>query len=112
MSWVGMREGARAEWRFLTVTFPGKPPTVDRSQINGTLNRYLYISMSHSKPEMLDQHYTVSEVAKLLNVHEMTVRQWYSKNLLKIQRVGRKSVRIASEDLQKFLVQCNQERLA
>ena len=63
--------------------------------------------MSQIKSIAVDQHYTVAEVAELMNVHEMTVRQWYWKNGLKIQRVGRKGVRIAAADLKAFLVQCN-----
>lgn len=55
----------------------------------------------------VDQHYTVSDVAELLNVHEMTVRQWYTKNGLRIQRIGRKGVRIAATDLRAFLEDCN-----
>ena len=55
----------------------------------------------------VDQHYTVSEVAELLGVHEMTVRQWYTKKSLKVQRVGRKSVRISAGELRTFLDQCN-----
>jgi hypothetical protein len=39
----------------------------------------------------------------------MTVRQWYWKKGLKIQRVGRKGVRIAAADLKTFLVQCNRQ---
>lgn len=68
--------------------------------------------MSQSKPVTVDQHYTVSEVAELLGVHEMTVRQWYTKKSLKIQRVGRKSVRIAAGDLKGFLAECNRSRAA
>jgi len=67
----------------------------------------LYTDMSQTKSITVDQHYTVAEVAELLNVHEMTVRQWYWKNGLKIQRVGRKGVRIAAADLTTFLLQCN-----
>jgi excisionase family DNA binding protein len=63
--------------------------------------------MSQTKSSTVDQHYTVAEVAELLNVHEMTVRQWYWKKGLKIQRVGRKGVRIAAADLKEFLNQCN-----
>jgi excisionase family DNA binding protein len=63
--------------------------------------------MNQTKSIAVDQHYTVAEVAELMNVHEMTVRQWYWKNGLKIQRVGRKGVRIAAADLRAFLVQCN-----
>ena len=37
----------------------------------------LHIDMSQTKSIAVDQHYTVAEVAELLNVHEMTVRQWY-----------------------------------
>jgi excisionase family DNA binding protein len=66
--------------------------------------------MSQSKPVTVDQHYTVSEVAGLLSVHEMTVRQWYTKKFLKVQRVGRKSVRIAAADLKAFLDRCNRGR--
>ena len=58
----------------------------------------------------VDQHYTVSEVAELLSVHEMTVRQWYAKKFLKVQRVGRKGVRIAAVELKAFLDQCNRGR--
>ena len=64
--------------------------------------------MNQTKSITVDQHYTVAEVAELLNVHEMTVRQWYWKKGLKIQRVGRKGVRIAAADLRAFLDQCNQ----
>lgn len=68
----------------------------------------LYINMSHTESEVLDQYYTVAEIAKMLNVHEITVRQWYVKNNLKIQRVGRKGVRIAARDLKAFLAQLNE----
>ena len=60
----------------------------------------------------VDQHYTTSEVAELLSVHPMTVRQWYTKNELKIQRIGRKGVRIAAGDLKTFLDRCNRDRTA
>ena len=63
--------------------------------------------MSQTKSSTVDQHYTVAEVAELLNVHEMTVRQWYWKKGLRIQRVGRKGVRIAAADLKAFLDHCN-----
>jgi len=63
--------------------------------------------MSLNKSIIVDQHYTVSEVAELLHVHEMTVRHWYWKNGLRIQRVGCKGVRIAAADLKTFLDQCN-----
>ena len=65
--------------------------------------------MSHTESAILDQYYTVSEVARLLNVHEMTVRQWYWNRNLKIQRVGRKGVRIAACDLKAFLANINLE---
>jgi excisionase family DNA binding protein len=68
--------------------------------------------MSQSKPVTVDQHYRVSEVAELLSVHQMTVRQWYTMDHLKIQRVGRKGVRIAAGDLRAFLDACNQDRTA
>jgi excisionase family DNA binding protein len=76
------------------------------------LSAVLYIGMNHTQLEMLDQHYTVAEVARLLNVHEMTVRDWYWKGNLKIQRVGRKGVRIAAWDLKVFLAQLNEDRVA
>lgn len=63
--------------------------------------------MNQNMSIAVDQHYTVAEVAKLLNVHEMTVRHWYWEKGLKIQRVGRKGVRIAAADLKAFLNQCN-----
>jgi excisionase family DNA binding protein len=66
----------------------------------------LYTSMSHSKPVFVDQHYTVAEVAALLRVHQMTVRHWYSKQGLRIQRVGKQGVRIAARDLRSFLEKC------
>lgn len=66
--------------------------------------------MSHTESQMLDQHYTVAEVASLLHVHEMTVRQWYVKKGLRIQKVGRKGIRIAAWDLKMFLAQFNEWR--
>jgi len=78
----------------------------------GQLSAALYIGMNHTQLEMLDQHYTVGEVARLLNVHEMTVRDWYWKGNLKVQRVGRKGVRIAAWDLKAFLAQLNEDRVA
>ena len=68
----------------------------------------LHIRMSQSKSETVEQHYTVAEVAALLRVHEMTVRNWYSKKGLRIQRVGRLGIRIASSDLKLFLEAFNQ----
>jgi len=68
------------------------------------------MDMSHTEPQMVDQHYTVAEVAKLLRVHEMTVRQWYVKKGLRIQKVGRKGVRIAAWDLKMFLAQFDEKR--
>lgn len=68
----------------------------------------LYISMSQSKSENIEQHYTVAEVAALLRVHQMTVRNWYSKRGLRIQRVGEHGIRIASSDLKEFLAAFNQ----
>ena len=78
----------------------------------GQLSAVLYIGMSHTQLERVDQYYTVAEVARLLNVHEMTVREWYWKRDLKIQRVGRKGVRIAAWDLKVFLAQLNKDRVA
>jgi Mn-dependent DtxR family transcriptional regulator len=53
--------------------------------------------MNHTQLEMLDQYYTVGEVAKLLNVHEMTVRDWYWKENPRVQRAGRIGKRIYLE---------------
>jgi excisionase family DNA binding protein len=64
--------------------------------------------MSQSKSENVEQHYTVAEVAALLRVHQMTVRNWYSKKGLRIQRVGKLGIRIASNDLKVFLAAFNQ----
>ena len=80
--------------------------------MKGTFSVALYIGMSQNPLEMLDQYYTVAEVARLLNVHEMTVRDWYWKGNLKIQRVGRKGVRIAAWDLKVFLAQLNEDQVA
>ena len=66
--------------------------------------------MSLSKSETVEQHYTVAEVATLLRVHQMTVRDWYSKKGLRIQRVGKLGIRIASSDLKLFLETFNQMR--
>lgn len=63
--------------------------------------------MSQSKSETVEQHYTVPEVAALLRVHQMTVRNWYSKKGLRIQRVGKLGIRIASSDLKVFLETLN-----
>jgi excisionase family DNA binding protein len=67
--------------------------------------------MSQNKSVTVDQHYTTAEVAKLLSVHQITVRSWYTRKDLKIQRIGRKGVRIAAGELKVFLEQCNQDRV-
>jgi excisionase family DNA binding protein len=63
--------------------------------------------MSFNKSQQIEQYLTVAEVATLLNVHEMTVRQWYVKKKLRVQRVGRKAVRISRVDLDDFLNDSN-----
>jgi excisionase family DNA binding protein len=63
--------------------------------------------MSHTESEIIDQHYTISEVAHLLHVHPLTVRHWYWEQGLRIQRVGKQGVRIAARDLKTFLSACN-----
>jgi len=70
------------------------------------------MGMSHTESQTLGQHYAVAEIAKLLHVHEMTVRQWYVKKGLRIQKVGRKGIRIAAWDLKAFLAQFNVTRLS
>ena len=84
------------------------------SELCHLLHIYLLLNtiMSQSKPVTVGQCYTVAEIASLLHVHQMTVRSWYRENNLKIQRVGRKGVRIAASDLQNFLDQMQQESVA
>ena len=67
----------------------------------------LYIAVNHSEPKLIDQHYSVAQVADLLRVHPQTVRQWYKRQGLRIQRVGKQGVRIASSALREFLATSN-----
>ena len=57
-----------------------------------------------------DKMFTVSEVAKLLNIHINTVRRWSTQGILKSYRVGpRRDRRIKGEDLENFLNNSREE---
>ena len=54
----------------------------------------------------VDSMLTVSGVARLLNVHVNTVRQWSNHGILKAYRIGsRGDRRFNREDIEDFLVQ-------
>jgi excisionase family DNA binding protein len=63
--------------------------------------------MTFNRLEPIEQYYSVAEVAKLLNVHEMTIRQLYASGKLRIQRIGKKTIRISGADLNDFLAASN-----
>lgn len=46
---------------------------------------------------------TVEEVAKRLNISNMTIYRWISQKKLKAYKMGRNLVRIEEKDLEKFL---------
>ena len=46
---------------------------------------------------------TVTEVANKLNVSRMTIYRWIVKDKLKAYKISRKLLRIAEEDLDRFL---------
>ncbi len=46
---------------------------------------------------------TVTEVANKLNVSKMTIYRWIVKDKLKAYKMSRIMLRIAEEDLEKFL---------
>jgi len=54
---------------------------------------------------------TISEVARLLNVHINTVRRWSNQGALKSYRIGsRGDRRFRQEDIDRFLEQGNKDK--
>ena len=61
----------------------------------------------------VDPMLTISEVARLLNVHINTVRRWSNQGILKAYRIGsRGDRRFQREDIAGFLVQKSKKEKA
>jgi len=57
-----------------------------------------------ASPKEMDTMLTVSEVARLLNVHINTIRRWSNQGILKAYRIGsRGDRRFQQEDIASFL---------
>jgi len=55
-------------------------------------------------PKEMDKMLTVSDVARLLNVHINTIRRWSNQGILKAYRIGsRGDRRFQQEDITNFL---------
>ncbi len=52
----------------------------------------LVVEKEATKRKGDDDLFTINDVAKLLNVHQQTLRNWEKKNLIKPMRVGRTRV--------------------
>ena len=57
-------------------------------------------------PKEMDKMLTVSDVARLLNVHINTIRRWSNQGILKAYRIGsRGDRRFQQEDITNFLAE-------
>jgi len=57
-----------------------------------------------ASPKDMDTMLTVSEVARLLNVHINTIRRWSNQGILKAYRIGsRGDRRFQQDDITSFL---------
>jgi len=57
-------------------------------------------------PKEMDKMLTVSDVARLLNVHINTIRRWSNQGILKAYRIGsRGDRRFQQEDIANFLLE-------
>jgi excisionase family DNA binding protein len=51
----------------------------------------------------MEKYYTVKEISTILNMAEITIRQWMGNGKLQFIRIGNKSVRIPESELQRIL---------
>jgi excisionase family DNA binding protein len=51
----------------------------------------------------MEKIYTVKEVAEILNMAEITIRQWMGRGQLNFIRIGTKAVRITQSELDRIL---------
>jgi len=59
-----------------------------------------------ASPKEMDKMLTVSDVARLLNVHINTIRRWSNQGILKAYRIGsRGDRRFQQEDIANFLLE-------
>jgi len=59
-----------------------------------------------ASPKEMDKMLTVSDVARLLNVHINTIRRWSNQGILKAYRIGsRGDRRFQQEDITDFLAE-------
>ena len=65
-----------------------------------------------SYTEPLEPRLTVKEAARVVNCCEETIRRAYLTNQLKVERIGRRSVRIRVSDIQQWLARGGPTRAA
>lgn len=53
--------------------------------------------------EIMETLYTVKQFAEMLNMAEITIRQWMGNGKLNFVRIGSKSVRIPHSELNRIL---------
>lgn len=51
----------------------------------------------------MERYYTVKEISSILNLAEITIRQWMGNGKLNFVRIGNKSVRIPESELNRIL---------
>ena len=52
---------------------------------------------------MMEKLYTIQEVADLLQVHQMTVRNWINDGKIKSLRISERNIRISKAELDRFV---------
>jgi excisionase family DNA binding protein len=51
----------------------------------------------------METYYTVKEVAKILGMAEITIRQWMGRGQLKFTKFGTKAVRISKTEVERII---------
>jgi excisionase family DNA binding protein len=63
----------------------------------------MYDNKSRKEVIYMERYYTVKEISSILNLAEITIRQWMGNGKLNFVRIGGKSVRIPESELNRIL---------
>ena len=63
----------------------------------------MYDNKSRKEVIYIERYYTVKEISSILNLAEITIRQWMGNGKLNFVRIGGKSVRIPESELNRIL---------